>query len=163
MHCCYGWELCVSIFMAPSDSQHPEIGVRVERRRKRWRKQKKTNIESTLNRLTVAGIGQTSHGGKEGAKKGNRGGGTKRENKRVKKKIFTAVKWSKKGITVCQKSRRLLFTFFARRHKSEFFFKCLSRVLTHWWPDSISHSFDLWPQWLPQLVKRQEDEGSSST
>lgn len=42
--------------MAPSDSQHPEIGVREERRRrrrrrKRWRKQNKTNIEATLHRL----------------------------------------------------------------------------------------------------------------
>ena len=41
--------------MAPSDSQHPEIGVREERtrrrRRKRWTKQNKTNREATLHQL----------------------------------------------------------------------------------------------------------------
>ncbi len=48
--------------MAASDSQHPEIGVREERRRrrrrrKRWRKQNKTNIEATLHRLGL-GLGR---------------------------------------------------------------------------------------------------------
>lgn len=37
--------------MAPSDSQHPEIGVREERskKRKRWRKQNKINIKAILH------------------------------------------------------------------------------------------------------------------
>lgn len=43
--------------MAPSDSQHPEIGVRQERRRKRRRKQNKTNREATLHRLRL-GLGR---------------------------------------------------------------------------------------------------------
>lgn len=35
-------------FMAPSDSQHPEIRLREEKSRKRWRKQNKTNIKAVL-------------------------------------------------------------------------------------------------------------------
>lgn len=51
--------------MAPSDSQHPEIGVREERRRRtrRWGKQSKTNIEATLHRHGL-GLGrQVTEGG----------------------------------------------------------------------------------------------------
>lgn len=35
-------------FMAPSDSQHPEIRFREEKRKKRWRKQNQTNIKAVL-------------------------------------------------------------------------------------------------------------------
>lgn len=50
-------------FMAPSDSQHPEIRFREEKRKKRWRKQNQTNIGS----FTRTGRGLSSQGGRDDA------------------------------------------------------------------------------------------------
>lgn len=87
MHCCYGWELCVSLFMAPSDSQHPEIEVRVKsrrRRRKRWRKPNKTNIEATLHQL---GLGRQV-GDEEMVQDGKSNKGKKQGTDGVKGKVW---------------------------------------------------------------------------
>lgn len=120
-------------FMAPSDSQHPGIGAREERRR-RWRKQNQTNTESSLPLPLLGRRGRRE-------KRPQR----KREIKRVH--IWPNQSRGSESYGSCcigAAVRSLL--------------KCLSRELTHWRPDSVSHSYHLWPGWFPQLVKWQNEQ-----
>lgn len=75
--------------MAPSDSQHPEIGVREERGEEEKKAEKtKQNKHRGYFTPAAAGLGQTSHGGREGTRKSNRGRGTKKGNREGRKRFY---------------------------------------------------------------------------
>lgn len=120
-------------FMAPSDSQHTGIGAREERRR-RWRKQNQTNT-------VVATPSSARTEGGRCEKRPQR----KKEIKRVH--IWPNQSRGSESYVSCCIGAAVWSLL-----------KCLSRELTHWRPDSVSHSFHLWPGWFPQLVKRQNEQ-----
>lgn len=134
MHRCYGWELCVSFFYGSFRFTTP--------RNRGWRGEEE-EVEKTKpnkHRVVVTPSSARTEGGR--CKKRPQ---RKREIKRVH--IWPNQRRGSESYGSCYIGaavRSLL--------------KCLSRELTHWRPDSVSHSFHLWPGWFPQLVKRQNEQ-----
>lgn len=161
MHYCYGWELCVSVFMAPSDSQHPEIGAEVEEEKEEDEEgeeevdETKQNKHRGHSRAAAAGLGQPSHGrgGGGGARAIEEdGSGVKVNWGRQTEKDWESER-GRDGRGLPKKKVTNLSSSLSLPHSLT-----LSRVLTRWWPASISHSFDLWPPWLFQLVQQQNEQ-----